>query len=143
MESFNTLSSSLKFLTVGFFLSVLIYIANFIIALFLVLPLLIKEVSVKNGLIKLRKQMLAEVMLYIVISLLSVILLLGRFIFGASEISRYIIVTLIFITSLASMFKIIIYRKIYHQTFSNEQKRLHEIIESLEQQLKKKERKKK
>lgn len=135
MEYFNTLSPSLKFLTVFFFLSVLIYIADFFFALFFVLPLLIKEAAVKNGLVTLRKQMLAEISLYMLVALLWVIILLSRFIFGASETSRYLIVSMIFIASIASSFKILIYRKIYHQTFSEEQKRLHEIIESLEKQL--------
>lgn len=137
MESFAEMSTSLKFLTVGFFASILLYFINAAIAIFYVLPLLLKEAGVKNGLVKLRRQMLAEVVLYIAVSVFSIFALTGRFIFGTSEVSRYIIVSMVFLTSISFTAKILIYKEIYNQTFSDEQKKLHELMAKLEKKLKK------
>ena len=120
---------SLNFLYTVFFISIILHIAAGIITAAFVIPLQLQQVGVKNGLAKLRKQMVVKGFLSLVVIMSSILALTLRYVIHDIDILRYIIVTLILIHSLGALGKSYIDYEIYHQQYTEENKEIHEKIE--------------
>jgi hypothetical protein len=96
-----------------------------------IIPLQFKQAGVKNGLIKLRKQLRSYGILMDVVSLTSIVALTARF-FISGTVYRYIIVTVVFLNALSALWKSLIFKAIYHQNYSPESIKLHAKIAKLE-----------
>lgn len=126
------MENSLVFLYIVFFISIIFYVTAGFITLALVLPLQFKEAGIRNGLRRLRKQMLAKGALAGIVITASIIGLTSRFFISDVDTFRYIITVMILIHALGTLGKSIIDLLIYHQQYSPESKELHKKIEVME-----------
>ena len=123
---------SLIFLYVVFFLSIALYIAGGFITSAFVIPLQYEQSKVKNGLVVLRKYMLKKGVLSLVVIIFSILALTLRFLPLEEHMYRYIIVTIIFVHALGTCSKSVVDYRIYHQQYSEDSKKLHELFENHE-----------
>lgn len=123
---------SLIFLYILFGAAILMHIVAGILTSAFVLPLQYKEAQVKNGLGALRIQLLKRGVLGLTVIVVSIISLTLRFVVHDIEVLRYVISFMIFLHGFGTLGKSIIDLKIYHQNYSPEQKRNHEILEQIE-----------
>lgn len=124
--------TSLDFLYVVFFISIALHVLAMFNSIAFVLPLQFKESGVKNGLVTLRKQLLAKGIFAIVIDIVSIIALTSRYFINDPDISRYVIVTVIFLHAVGQFAKSVIDTKIYHSQYSPENTELHKIAAEIE-----------
>lgn len=112
-------------------IAILIHIVSAVIAFYYIIPLQAQQVGVKNGLIKLRKQMLRKGILSLIVIIASIFILALR-VNPFNWDTPYIITSLIFIHGLGIFGKTIIDYQIYHSQYSPESKDLHKRIDKLE-----------
>lgn len=110
--------NSLEFLYAIYIFTIGLHLFAGVIVAAFVIPLQTKQAGVKNGLIKLRQQMLIKGLLAFVVITASVIVLSARFFVDDSEALRYAIVTLVLIHGLGVLGKSIIDYQIYHTQYS-------------------------
>ena len=108
-----------------FYLSILLHTASFVINLFFIIPLQVKQSRVKNGLIGLRKQMLFWGISFQVLTTASILALTMRFFISDPIWLRSIVNVIIFIHATSMIMKAILLYKIYHTQFSPENVSLH------------------
>lgn len=113
---------------------IVIFIAGAIVAS-TVIPLQWKEAEVKNGLRTLRKQMLAKGLLTLTIVTAALIALTIRYFITDLDLARIIISGLVICFALSLLGKALIDYKIYHQSYTPENKKLHEKFEVLEEKI--------
>lgn len=111
--------------------SIFIQLAAFVVCAFFVVPLQIKEARVKNGLAKLRKQLLLVGISIALLSLITAIVLSLRF-FISGDIARYISIGIVFFHSIGFLIVSATGYKIYHQQYTDEYKLLHKKIDILQ-----------
>lgn len=126
------MENSTNFLYVTFFISICLHVAAGIIVAAFIIPLQFKEIRVKNGLVRLRKQMLTKGVLSLVVVVASVLALTSRYFIPDPNISRYIITTMILTHAIGTLAKSYIEYQIYHQQYSLESRQMHERIDKLE-----------
>ncbi len=126
------MNQSLVFLTIGFTTAIVFYAMTIAVELFSVIPLQIKEAGVKNGLQKLRKKLLIKGVILIFIAATSILALLGRFIVGPAEAARWFIVSMVIINSAGILVKSLLDYLIYHEQYTPEAKRVHELVDEAE-----------
>jgi hypothetical protein len=115
-----------------YFLAVGIHVIAGIITLAFVIPLQFQQTKVKNGLIMLRKQMLLKGVLSVIVAIVSVFALLGRWLPFDGVLLQYAILLFISTHALGLLGKSVIDYKIYHQQYSEHSKNMHEKIHILE-----------
>lgn len=126
------MDSSLTFLYIVYIISIIsLTIAGVITAMF-VIPLQYQQSKVKNGLASLRRQMLLKGVLALIVIILAIFCLSGRFIISDTTILRYTITSMILVFSLGILGKAIIDFQIYHQQYSDKSKQLHQKIDEAE-----------
>lgn len=123
---------SLIFLYSIFFISIIVYAIAGLIQVALVIPLQYKESKVDNGLKVLREQMLMKGKISFGVIVLSIFALTVRFFILDTNILRYIITTMIFSHALCLFSLSYLDYRIYHQQYSDENKRIHTLIEQEE-----------
>lgn len=129
--------TSLNFLYMVFFISIVLHILGLIGLVSIVTPLAIREVGVKNGLYKLRKQLLSLIVFLIFLGLASIVALTLRYFISNQDLQRYIITSMILLHSTAYAYITYIIIRIYTQQYTVESKKLHEKIARLEDRRKK------
>jgi hypothetical protein len=112
--------------------SIFVHIVAAITILIFIIPLQIKQAGVKNGLIRLRKQLLARESINLGIIAISIIVLATRFSGMNIDFIRVTLGVMIFIQALGMMFKAFIDFKIYRQQYSPANILVHEKIAVLE-----------
>lgn len=111
--------------------SIIVRIIAFFLMIFFLIPLQVKEVGVKNGLLKLRYQLLFLGIILLFINFTSVIFLyddLTNATMPASNLSIYLRI----INGIAHLFLSFILLSIYKQQYTEKNKILHEKIDKLE-----------
>lgn len=98
-----------------------------------VIPLQVEQAGVKNGLVKLRKQMLFKGFLSLVVIATVITILVLRLLIPSNDILGYLIGALIVVNSIGILGKSYIDYQIYHQQYSQQSKDMHERIDVLEQ----------
>ena len=126
------MDSSIGFLYIVFVLSIVLYAMSGIIVAGFVIPLQIEQVGVKNGLLKLRKQMLIKGFLNLTLVIASIMALTTRFFINDQFTQRYLIVSMILLHAIGTLIKAFIDLKIYHQNYSPENKAIHVKIDKIE-----------
>lgn len=126
------MDNSLSFLYVVFFVSVILHVFAGILTATFIMPLQAKQAGVKNGLAKLRKQMLFKGFLNLTIIIASIFALTLRFVITDVATLRYMLTTMIALHAIGTTAKAIIDFQIYHQQYSPENKEMHEKIEKME-----------
>lgn len=126
---------SLTFLYTVYLISILILIVGVLINIAYILPLQIKQARVKNGLAMLRRLMLAQGFLNLLVGTLLISALTSRF-FVHGEEARYIGVTLVLLISLGFLTFTSIWVAMYRQQFTPKQVELHEKIDEIENKTK-------
>lgn len=101
-----------------------------VIILFFFLPLQIKQVAVKNGLGKLRKQLLAEGLILFFVNNISAFFLYDLFVNGTEQ--KLINASLQIINAIAFLGMAVIALTIYTQNYNAKTKKTHERIDALE-----------
>lgn len=129
------MNDSLLFLYIVYIYAIFFFIISIIVSVSMVLPLVWKQAKVKNGLRKLRYQMLARQMLGVALSITFVFALTSRF-FISGDLNRYIIVCMVLLSSLIILCKTLIDFVAYRQQFTAENISFHAKVE--EQELKEK-----
>ena len=137
------MDNSLTFLYIVFFFSIILLISSLVLTLMFIFPLQIKQANVKNGLLKLRKQLLTWGVFTIIITIVSIFSLTMRYLIKDVDILRYMITTMIFLFSLGMFVQSLIFYRIYHQEYTSENKKHHAIIDRLEKAEVKRENKRK
>lgn len=128
----TTSPESLTFLISVYSLSIFIHILALIIHATWVIPLQIKEANVKNGLRRLRVLMLASGITFIFLSIVTIFVLTSRFFIPASDLYRYISVSMVLLHAIGFLTFSLIKRAIYKQQYSTEQKSLHAKLDKIE-----------
>lgn len=124
--------TSLSVLYVVYFFSIGIFIVAGLLTLAMVIPLQVAESRVKNGLHKLRQQLLAKGVLSEIAVIVSVFALTSRFFITVPDTNRYVITILVLTLALCTLGNSHIDSRIYRQQYTLENKKLHEKIEKLE-----------
>lgn len=109
--------NSLTFLYIGYFLTILIYVAVVLISTFSVIPMQKREAQVKDFLHPLRKQFYFKGQLTRLVAITSILALTSRYFVTNMELLRYVIVIMIFSTALEVLIKLLIERRMYKQRF--------------------------
>lgn len=110
--------------------AIIIHIISVFICGYFTLPLQIKEAFVRNGLARLRKELLMFGATIILLGIITVITLGIRFISTAYWV-RYIALALIVCHSLGFLFMAILGARMYHSEYTDENKRIHEQIDQV------------
>lgn len=118
-------------ITWGTEVSFIIRLVAAIIILFFFLPLQVKEAGVKNGLKRLRYQLLAEGVIVFMVNLTSMFFLWDLYVRDVPQ--KFINSSLQVINALAFFFIAAIALMIYRQSYTEDQKELHEKIGKLEE----------
>lgn len=126
------MDNSLVFLYAVYIVSIIILVVAGIIAAAFVIPLQLKEARVKNGLARLRKQMLAKGIFTEIVIIFSLFSLTGRFIIHDTTTLRYTITLVILFFALFILFGVVLDYLIYNQNYTEKNKKLHEKIEQME-----------
>lgn len=105
-------------LIIGYFISIAVLVIAFLVSVKFYFPLLIKEGLVKNGLAKLRRQLLYLGILTITLSGVSIATLTLRF-FVPRDSVGYLIVALLVIHSFGFLTIAIIQSRIYRQQYTD------------------------
>lgn len=124
----------MTFLYVVFSLSIFVLIVAAVVAGAFVIPLQMKEAGVKNGLNKLRKQLLLKGFLDFGMIIIAVSTLLMRYVIHDQEVLRYLTVTLVFFFSISFLGHVLIDFLTYRQNYTPENKKIHAQIEEIETQ---------
>lgn len=125
----------MTFLYITFFLSIIVLIIAAIVAGAFVIPLQVKEAGVKNGLGKLRKQLLLKGSLNFVMILITIVILSLRYFIHDVEVLRYMTTSLVFLFSLSFLTHVIIDYFVYRQNYTPENIKLHARFEVLEEKM--------
>jgi len=128
MQNFNMQN----FIELAFLTGIVINAVAGVFIVAFVIPLQLKQVEVKNGLIKLRKQMLTKGVLSIIVIIATIAVLATVLIAPDIDILAYFIAGLVLIQAIGILGKSFIDYKIYHQQYSQVSKDMHERIEVLE-----------
>lgn len=115
-----------------FFLSIIILILAGIVAAAFVIPLQVKEVRVRNGLAKLRKQLLFKGALAFGTIAIAIVVLSLRYVINDLVTLRYITVSLVLLYAFVILAQTYIDYVIYRQNYTPENKRIHEKVEAIE-----------
>lgn len=144
MNIFNTFFNldSLTTLYIVYIISIIIHIIAAALTAITVIPLQAKEAMVKNGLAKLRKQLLAKGILSFVVAVVSVGALAGRFLVDNNEHARYLVLVFVVTHSLGLLGKAVIDYQVYHQQYTPLNMLLHERFAKYEEKHEEKKRKK-
>lgn len=126
------MDNSTNFLLIVYGVSILLHTISSILTASFVIPLQIKMANVKNGLSKLRKQMLLKGLFSFVVSTVSIVILSTRFFVFDVATLRYSLSTLILIHAIGLLLKSIIDSMIYHQQYTPENQAVHARIDRLE-----------
>jgi small-conductance mechanosensitive channel len=126
--------NSLTFLYIVYFTTIVVDVIAALITAAFVIPLQIKQNNVRNGLSRLRKQMLIKGVLSFAVIAFTIAALTARFFISELETLRYIIVTLILVQALGTLGKSIVDFQIYHTQYTEENKMKHAEIERLEEE---------
>ena len=121
-----------NFIELAFLTGIVINAVAGVFIVAFVIPLQLKQVEVKNGLIKLRKQMLTKGVLSIIVIIATIAVLATVLIAPDIDILAYFIAGLVLIQAIGILGKSFIDYKIYHQQYSQVSKDMHERIEVLE-----------
>lgn len=127
--------NSLTFLYIIYFLSIILLICGVLQNIVYLLPLQIKQARVRNGLASLRRLMLMQGFLNLIVGLVAIASLTSRF-FISGDLARYVTVLLVLAFSLGFFTFTTIWVLMYKQQFTNTQKRLHDKIAAQEAKLK-------
>jgi D-alanyl-lipoteichoic acid acyltransferase DltB (MBOAT superfamily) len=125
----NTLTANLLYAV--YISSIVIHIIALYVTVAYVIPLQIKEAKVKNGLKRLRVQMLASGITLIILSLVSIITLSIPLIIN-TNITKYATIFLVLIHSIGFLTFSLIKRAMYHSQYSDSSKADHVEIAKLE-----------
>lgn len=128
------MTDSLTFLYTFFFLSIILHLLSAFITAGFVIPLQLKQAGVKNGLAKLRKQMVFLGFADLGTSIVSILALTMRFFISDPDLLRYLITTSIFAHSFGFFLRAYTFYRIYHQEYSEENKKIHEEIHERKRQ---------
>lgn len=115
---------SLTFLYLVYYVAIVVLIGAAIIVGSVLIPLQMKEAGVKNGLLKLRKRMLHEMVILLILCVTSVAALSLRF-FIDGEVAKYTTVVLVLIFALGLISLAINKVMMYREQYSDESKDLH------------------
>lgn len=121
----------------AFWLAIILHVLAGIVTVAFVLPLQVKEVGVKNGLRKLRVQLLMKGFLALVVIIVSLFALVSRWVLHDGEVLRFAIVLFVLTHAFGVLGKSIIDYLIYHQQYSPQSKKIHADMEALEKSQKK------
>lgn len=133
----NIVIDSLTFLYIGYFVAIFLYIATFVLETSTVLPLQFRQAGVKNGLKKLRDQLLAKGMMTDLVAITSIIALTSRY-FIDGELNRIVIVIVILTNAFGTFYKSYLDNRIYNQEYTEDNILRHEKIDKFEKGLDKK-----
>lgn len=113
--------------------AILLHILSAIIVGFFVIPLQIREAGVKNGLRKLRVQLLIYGFTIEGLSIVTIIILSSRYFktLVDAQVLRLLILLLVLLHAIAFFGLAIVGWLIYHQQYSDENKEVHEKIEKI------------
>lgn len=114
-----------------FYIAVIMHVAAGILTLACVIPLQLREAGVKNGLRKLRQQLLVKGLLSLAVIVFSIMALTGRS-FLPDGLTRFGMITFVMAHAIGILGKAYIDYQIYHQQYTEESKRMHEKIDALE-----------
>lgn len=112
-------------------IAIIIHAIAGVIVFYYIIPLQEQQVGVKNGLIKLRKQMLQKGVLSLIVVVTSILILALRIDPYGWPPSSYITL-LIFLHGIGIFAKTVIDYQIYHSQYSPESKDLHRRIDVIE-----------
>lgn len=114
-----------------FYFAVMLHIVAAILTLAFIIPLQVKEVGVKNGLRKLRKQLLIKGVLSFIVILAAIFALTGRY-FLPDGALRSAVIIFVLAHAIGIVGKSYLDYLIYHQQYTPKSKEMHEKIESVE-----------
>lgn len=137
----NNMDASTTFLFVAYALSIAVYVVSTVMILTFVIPLQIKMAEVKNGLIKLRKQLLVREAINLMFTIITIVFLGLRFSGFDVNIVRYLLGAMVVVQSILILTKAIIDKRIYHQDYTPANLAKHARIDRLEKAEAKRERK--
>lgn len=129
--------SSLEFLYTIYILTIGIHLLAAVIIFTFVIPLQTQQAGVKNGLIKLRKQMLNKGVLSFVVIAAAILVLSARFFIDNAEILRYSVAFLVLVHGVGILGKSIIDYQIYHSQYSEDSKERHADMDKREKKKRK------
>lgn len=135
------MDNSTTFLFIAYALSITVYVVSTVIILTFVVPLQIKMAEVKNGLIKLRRQLLIREAINLLFTIITIAFLSLRFSGVNVHIVRYLLGTMVVAQSILILTKAIIDKRIYHQDYTPANIAKHARIDRLEKAENKRERK--
>ena len=119
---------------IGFYLSIIFLVLSVTVILIFNIPLQLEEARVKNGLAKLRIQLLLFGLVLLITNFIT-LFLLGRFaivVFNNMTIVNFTMQFLLLIYGISHLLLACIGYMIYHQQYTPENKKLHEKIEKAE-----------
>lgn len=124
--------NSLQFLYVVYGISIVLLVVSILVSVGFVIPLQIGQMGIKNGLVLLRRQLLTKRALGIIGSIIAILSLLSRFIFGNTDFARYVVVSLVFVFSLRDLVDSCIDSWIYHTQYTEKSIEFHRQVSDLE-----------
>lgn len=122
-----------QFIELAFLAAIILHVLAGIVTVAFVIPLQIKQAGVKNGLRKLRLQLLTKGFLALAIIIVSIFSLTARWVLDDGATLRFAIVVFVMTHAVGVFGKAIIDYLIYHQQYSQKSKDMHTRIDKLEQ----------
>lgn len=111
-----------------FSIAIILYSLSIVVILFTVIPLQIKEATVKNGLQTLRTKLLIKGVLALIVAITSILILLTVLIVDGSAAERFIFFLLLLNASVI-LGKSVIDNRIYHEQYTPEAKKVHKRVD--------------
>ena len=102
-------------------------IVGILISALFIIPLQVKQAKVKNGLAMLRRLMLLQGILNLLVGVAAISAITSAY-FTEIEATRYVSMIMVLIFSVSFLTFIVIWVIMYRQQFSTDQKRLHEKV---------------
>lgn len=115
-----------------YFFAVFLHVVAGILTMAFVIPLQFQQSKVKNGLVLLRRQMLIKGLLSLIVIIVSVFALMGRWLPFNGDTIRYAVLLFISTHAVGILGKSYIDYRIYHQQYSEHSKQMHQKIHTLE-----------
>lgn len=128
----------MSFIHIIYILVIFTHVVSALITLAFIIPLQFRQSQVKNGLVRLRKQMLAQGVLSFTIALVSFVALFLRVIPYDHQLINFAITMFVATHALGLLGKSMIDYDIYHHQYSEISKEMHEKMHILEKMKEKK-----
>lgn len=126
-----------QFIELAFQFAIILHILAGIVTVAFVIPLQVQQAGVKNGLRKLRLQLLVKGVLALIVIGAALFSLTARWVLDDGATLRFALVFFVVTHAVGVLGKSIIDYIIYHQQYSPHNKELHEKMEALENSQKK------